>query len=62
MPTYTYKCDECGAELEVVHGMSEAPEVLCHNHCKQLMRKKIGTPRTMYKGYWETRDDMGTHG
>lgn len=58
---YLYKCDECGAEQEVVHGMSEAPEVLCHNHCKQLMRKKITAPRTLFRGEWDTIDISKTH-
>lgn len=62
MPTYTYKCDECGTELGVVHGMAEERMVECPECPLLYMRKKIGTPRTLYKGYWETRDDMGTHG
>lgn len=58
---YLYKCDECGYELEVVHGMAESPEVLCPNHCKQLMRKKITAPRTLFRGEWDTIDISKTH-
>ena len=71
MPTYLYKCDQCGHETTVTHGMNEEPVVYCqavdpgpHSwevKCEYLMRKKITAPRTLFKGEWETRDIMGTH-
>ena len=60
MPTYLYKCDQCGHVRSVRHSIVETPEVHCLD-CEELMRKKITAPRTLFKGEWETRDIMGTH-
>lgn len=40
---YTYKCDDCGLELAVSHGMNDEPDVLCSD-CMCAMRKKIEPP------------------
>jgi len=42
MPTYTYKCTECGSEEDQIHGMKEVPEYKC-SKCSSLM-EKIFTP------------------
>ena len=41
MPTYDYKCGECGEVFEKFHGMSESPKVNCPN-CEGAAQKQIG--------------------
>lgn len=57
---YLYKCDECGHIRSVLHSMVDIPEVVCPD-CEAPMRKKITSPRVLYKGEWETKDVMETH-
>lgn len=33
MPIYEYACARCGAEKEILHGISEQPQIECE-HCK----------------------------
>jgi putative FmdB family regulatory protein len=40
MPTYEYRCDECGYLFELNHSMKENPTVFCPN-CKNQVRKHI---------------------
>ncbi len=40
MPTYAYRCDECGEKREVIHSGNEKPAVECSK--KHQMRKDIG--------------------
>ena len=42
MPTYDYKCPDCGELVEKLHGMLETPIVLCKT-CGKVMVKQIGT-------------------
>ena len=42
MPSYDYKCPECGNIVEKLHGMLENPIVLCKT-CGKVMTKQIGT-------------------
>ena len=40
MPTYDYKCNECGKVVEVMHSSSETPKLKCENDdCKGNMSK-----------------------
>ena len=41
MPTYDYKCPDCGFTDEVSHAMSESPEYDCPD-CLVLMKKVYG--------------------
>jgi len=71
MMKYLYKCDECGVEREVTHGMSEEPVIRCQAQvpgphsaevfCEFKMRKKITAPRTLFRGEWDTIDISKTH-
>ncbi|MGQ9569673.1 MAG: FmdB family zinc ribbon protein [Thermodesulfovibrionales bacterium] len=40
MPTYEYRCDECGYSFELNHSIKENPTVLCPN-CRNQARKHI---------------------
>ncbi len=43
MPTYEYRCEACGAELELFQSMSEAPKRKCPECGKQKLKRKIGS-------------------
>lgn len=43
MPTYEYRCEACGAELELFQSMSEAPKRKCPECGKQRLKRKIGS-------------------
>jgi putative FmdB family regulatory protein len=40
MPTYEYRCNECGYLFEINHSINENPAVLCPK-CKSQVRKLI---------------------
>jgi putative FmdB family regulatory protein len=42
MPTYDYRCDACGHELELFQGITEAPKRKCPACKKSKLRRKIG--------------------
>ena len=42
MPTYDYRCESCGHELEVFQRISEAPKRKCPRCKKSKLRRKIG--------------------
>ncbi len=52
MPSYDYFCPKCEHEQEVVHNMSEEPEVKCEK-CNTVMKRafKVG-----HGGYVMTKD------
>lgn len=51
MPTYDYKCDECDAVKEVVHLITEDPDIPCpESEDHGMMSRKIGSPDVMFKG------------
>jgi hypothetical protein len=37
MPTYTYKCPDCGTTYDVQHGMSENMHVMCSGSVHEVM-------------------------
>jgi putative FmdB family regulatory protein len=41
MPTYNYKCSDCGAEIEAVQKMSEAPLKTCPTCSKDTLDRII---------------------
>jgi putative FmdB family regulatory protein len=42
MPTYDYRCESCGHELEVFQRISESPKRKCPRCKKSKLRRKIG--------------------
>lgn len=48
MPTYTYECP-CGQVLDVIHGMTEDPDVDCDN-CGGPMDRIFSAPQIAFKG------------
>ena len=42
MPTYTYSCSYCQANIEVLHSISTDPVVLCKK-CKRPTTRLFGT-------------------
>ena len=40
MPTYDYGCSSCDRVIEVVHKMTENPEITCLD-CHSVMEKRI---------------------
>jgi len=56
MPIYEYRCQDCGAELEVLQKMSDAPLVDCRACGKAALRKKVSASAFRLKGggWYET--------
>jgi len=56
MPIYEYRCQECGAELEVLQKMSDAPLVDCPTCGVSALRKKVSASAFRLKGggWYET--------
>jgi putative FmdB family regulatory protein len=42
MPTYEYRCEACGHELEIFQNISEAPKKKCPSCKKSKLKRKIG--------------------
>ena len=42
MPTYEYRCEGCGHELEVFQNISESPKRKCPACKKNRLKRKIG--------------------
>jgi len=45
--TYTYVCEECGKETEVICPMSEMKRTITCPHCSKTAYKKIESPFIM---------------
>ena len=43
MPTYDYRCESCGHELEIFQSMSESPKRKCPACGRLKLRRQIGT-------------------
>ena len=57
MPTYDYRCDACGHELELFQSMSESPKRKCPACGKLKLQRLIGTGGgILFKGsgFYET--------
>lgn len=54
MPTYEYKCEDCGEQFEVVQKMSEEPLKHCPACNKETLKKIIsgGGGFTLKGGGW----------
>ena len=49
MPTYEYRCKECGEGLEVVQAFTDDPLTECPN-CSGELRKVFAVPGITFKG------------
>ena len=49
MPTYEYKCADCGADLEVVQSIHDASLTECPE-CGGTLRKQFGNVGVVFKG------------
>ncbi|MDR1212737.1 MAG: zinc ribbon domain-containing protein [Propionibacteriaceae bacterium] len=49
MPTYQYRCTECGADLEVVQRMTDAALTVCPT-CQGALRKIFSPVGVLFKG------------
>lgn len=49
MPTYQYRCTECGTELEVVQKFSDEALTVCPE-CAGLLRKVFNAVGVVFKG------------
>ena len=56
MPTYDYRCTDCGLEVEVTHGIHASGPSTC-TACGGAMRKALSTPAIHFKGSgWAKKD------
>jgi putative FmdB family regulatory protein len=49
MPTYEYRCKDCGHELEAVQSFTDDPLTECPS-CGGTLKKKFGVPGISFKG------------
>jgi len=57
MPTYDYRCDACGHELELFQSITESPKRKCPECGKQKLQRVIGTGAGIIfkgSGFYET--------
>jgi len=57
MPTYDYRCDHCGHELEVFQSMTAGPLKKCPECGRMKLKRLIGTGAgVIFKGsgFWQT--------
>ena len=50
MPTYQYRCRECGEDLEVVQSFTDDPLTKCPSCKKKALRKVFAAPGIAFKG------------
>lgn len=55
---YQYRCQLCGKEVEVNHGMTEDPEVSCPTCGSEMTRRITGGAGTIFKGSGFPGNDM----
>lgn len=56
MPTYDYTCRDCGATIEVIHGMTEEGPTSCEA-CGGPMRRVLFPAGIIFKGSGFYRND-----
>jgi len=61
MPTYQYRCTECGRDLEVVQRFSDAALTTCPS-CRGKLRKVFSAVGVVFKGSGFYSTDNHTHG
>ncbi|MFN8125519.1 MAG: FmdB family zinc ribbon protein [Candidatus Nanopelagicales bacterium] len=62
MPTYEYRCGECGHELEAVQSFSDPALTECPNCGKPALRKLFGNVGVVFKGSGFYRNDSRNDG
>ena len=50
MPTYTYRCDNCGTQLDVQQKFSDSPLTLCPNCSTQGLQRVYKPVGIVFKG------------
>lgn len=56
MPTYDYKCTNCGHVVEAVHGVNQPGPTVCPE-CGGLLRKQMSAPAIHFRGTgWAKKD------
>ena len=50
MPVYTYRCENCGVEIERQQKFSDPPLVRCPECSKKSLKKIISPVRVVFKG------------
>jgi putative FmdB family regulatory protein len=61
MPTYDYRCAQCGREIEVMHGINDSGPSVCAS-CGGAMRKALSTPAIHFKGSGWAKKDAASAG
>ena len=63
MPTYQYRCTECGEDLEAVQKFSDAPLITCPA-CGGRLRKVFNAVGVVFKGsgFYRTDSRNGSKG
>ncbi|PKQ32206.1 MAG: FmdB family transcriptional regulator [Actinobacteria bacterium HGW-Actinobacteria-2] len=61
MPTYQYRCTECGSELEVVQKFTDDPLSVCPE-CDGALRKVFNAVGVVFKGSGFYATDNRTKG
>jgi putative FmdB family regulatory protein len=61
MPTYEYRCTECGDRLEVVQSFADDPLTVCPR-CEGRLRKVFNSPGISFKGsgFYKTDSRAGS--
>ena len=57
MPTYQYRCGDCGADRELEHGMSEDPIIECFMCDDNFMRRVPQATSAVFNGSGFYRTD-----
>jgi putative FmdB family regulatory protein len=59
MPTYEYRCTECGDHLEVVQSFADDPLTVCPR-CEGRLKKVFNSPGISFKGSGFYKTDSRT--
>jgi putative FmdB family regulatory protein len=62
MPTYEYRCGNCGHELEAVQSFSDSPLTVCPTCGQEALRKLFGNVGVVFKGPGFYRTDSRKDG
>ena len=64
MPTYEYRCTNCGEHLEVVQSFTDEPLGECPNCGKKVLRKVFSPVGIVFKGsgFYKTDNRSGSKG
>jgi len=62
MPTYEYRCDDCGYDFETVQGFNDEPLTVCPK-CGSPVRKVFSSVGIVFKGsgFYSTDSHHSSH-